>query len=464
MPTMIFARSVTATVRLRRAAADHLPRRLAVGALTLALTACSDPGGSAVDAESRQAETVLSDAVTAAGGKAALRMPASDDFGAIPQDPRNPLTREKVELGRLLFHDPSLGNQPAMADTHGTYSCASCHHARFGFQGGVAQAIGEGGSGIFERKLAARADPMAVDVQPVRTPSAMNVAWQRNILWNGQFGAVAMNAGTESRWTAGTPKAVNALGYHGLETQAIAGQTVHRLGAAPRVYQPMFDIVFADWPVERRYGAEAAGLAIAAYERTLMASEAPFQRWLRGDTWAMTPAQKRGGTLFLGKAGCAECHQGPALASESFHALGMPDLRGLRVDVASQPDHKGRGGFTGDASELYRFKTPQLYNLADSPFLGHGGSFRSVREVIEYKNLGRAANPNVPLVNLSPSLRPLALSAAEIDDLVAFVEQGLRDPDLLRYEPISLPSAVCKISADPKSEDELRFVPALPGA
>ena len=71
---------------------------------------------------------------------------------------------------------------------------------------------------------------------------------------------------------------------------------------------------------------EFAGLAVAAYERTVLANQAPFQAWLRGNTGALTDRQKAGATVFFGKAGCVSCHTGPALNSMAFHAIGMNDL------------------------------------------------------------------------------------------------------------------------------------------
>lgn len=404
----------------------------------------------------RQAARVddLTVALNRLGGKAQFTMPASHDLDAIPADPRNRLTPAKVALGRFLFHDTALATAPKLPGTAGTYSCASCHRAARGFQAGLAQGIGEGGVGTRHRRVAPGADPAQVDVQPVRTPSAMNTAWQRVMLWNGQFGATGPNAGTEAAWTPGTPKASNLLGYQGVETQAIAGQGVHRLGPAPAAYRPWFDHVFADWPADRRHGAEAAGLAIAAYERTLMANRAPFQRWLRGDAGALDARQIRGGALFFGKARCVACHSGPALNSESFHALGMPDLVGLGVDTAVQAEHRGRGGFTGQADDQYKFKTPQLYNLADSPFFGHGGSMTDLRAVVAYFNAGVPENPEVPAAQLAPAFKPLGLSAAEIDDLTEFLKTGLRDPELTRYQPATLPSGQCAISDDAQVRQE----------
>src|SRR4051794_31233596 len=88
----------------------------------------------------------ISDAVTL--DKADFILPQSNDLASIPQDPQNPLTAEKVQLGQLLFHETKLGGNPKVASGIYTYSCASCHHAEAGFQSGLAQGIGEGGIGF----------------------------------------------------------------------------------------------------------------------------------------------------------------------------------------------------------------------------------------------------------------------------------------------------------------------------
>ena len=120
---------------------------------------------------------------------------------------------------------------------------------------------------------------------------------------------------------------------------------------------------------------------------------------------------------------------------------------------------RGRGGFTQREEDDYTFKTPQLYNLVDSPFYGHGASFTTVRQVVEYKNAGASENPFVPAGRLSTYFRPLGLSDHEIDDLVHFLEQGLYDPHLMRYVPSSLPSGNCTPVNDPEAQFELGCTP-----
>jgi len=415
----------------------------------------------------RQLERTIEN-IAGRNGVLDFQLPASSDLDRIPQDPRNPLTAEKVALGKLLYHETALAIAPLKKIGANTYSCASCHFAAAGFQAGRVQGIGEGGIGIGSKGEGRNKAPAYqgedLDVQPIRTPTALNVAYQRNMLWNGQFGATGMNVGTESEWTPGTPKETNHLGYEGVEIQAIAGLTVHRMvvteGHMDSLgYKPMFDAAFADWPATDRYTTETAGLALAAYERTLLPNQAPFQRWLGGDYMAMSDLEKEGAILFFGKAECASCHTGPALSMEGFYALGMKDLDQAVEEIFAtderNPEHRGRGGFTGRDEDMYKFKVPQLYNLKDSPFYGHGGSLHSVREVIAYKNRAEKENPRVPNSRLAPQFMPLNLSGAEIDAITAFIETGLYDPNLRRYEPDVVLSGMCFPNNDNISRDDL---------
>jgi cytochrome c peroxidase len=402
------------------------------------------------------------------GGIEFFKMPASSAYGQIPEDPRNPITESKVQLGKLLFHETGFAVNGEKEFAKNTFSCASCHFATAGFQAGRFQGIGEGGVGFGFNGEGRQPGPLfteaELDVQPLRSPSAMNGAFQQVQLWNGQFGATGLNSGLEYAFTPGTPKETNELGYEGLETQAIAGMGVHRQDVNETLvtdlgYKQMFDNAFPDFEASKRYTKETAGLAIAAYERTLLSNRAPFQKWLNGDKEAMTEAQKRGAILFFDKAGCADCHTGPALNSMEFYALGMDDLFDCPEEVFKADmglsDHKGRGGFTGNAEDDFKFKVPQLYNLKDSPFYGHGSSFRSIRSVIEYKNRAQKQNERVPNSQLASEFKPLGLSNAEIDDIVVFIKDGLYDPDLLRYQPASTNSGGCIPVNDPMAKADL---------
>jgi len=401
-------------------------------------------------------------------GNSFFALPSSSDLNAIPQDPNNELTPYKIALGKLLYHETGLAIDPKKPEGMHTYSCASCHHAAGGFQACVPQGISDGGVGFGINGEARVPNDNymfdELDVQPIRTPSILNVAYQKNQLWNGQFGATALNQGTEDQWTEGTPKFVNFLGYEGTEIQAIAGMEVHRLGIDPNfiesnpAYKQYFELAFPGVPDDVKYSLEYAGLAIAAFERTVMANQSPWQDYLRGETSAMSDQEKRGAALFLGKANCVSCHSGPSLNSMQFAALGFGDLDEVPGTYGVNPDdgaHLGRGGFTKNDEDNYKFKVPQLYNLTDSPFYGHGSTFNKVEDVVRYKNDAIAQNSEVPESQLDPSFIPLGLSEDEIKDLTAFIEISLHDDRLDRYVPDDLPTGNCFPNADAASSIDL---------
>nr|WP_321243143.1 cytochrome c peroxidase [uncultured Psychroserpens sp.] len=399
------------------------------------------------------------------GSKEALIQPLSTDFNLIPNDPNNQMTSAKVELGKLLFHETGIATNPNMEESMEMYSCASCHHAKAGFQSGILQGIGEGGNGFgingegrFKNALYAESD---LDIQPIRTPSVLNVAYQDVMLWNGQFGGTGTNQGTEANWTAGTPKEANNLGFEGVETQAIAGLDVHRLRidedfVINSAYKDLFDQAFPNVDESQRYTKLNGALAIAAYERTLLPNEAPFQQWLNGNSSAMNEQETEGALLFFDDAQCFSCHSGPALNGMDFHALGMKDLAGDDVlTVIDDATKRGRGGFTNNPEDDYKFKTPQLYNLKDVTFYGHGGSFQSIEDVIRYKNNALKENQEVPTGQMSPMFTSLNLTDDDIDAITAFLENALYDSNLQRYVPEELPTGYCFPNADPMSSQDM---------
>ena len=398
-------------------------------------------------------------------GKSFFILPDSDAFSSIPQDPNNPLTAKKVMLGQQLFHETGLATKAENEAGMGTYSCASCHHAAAGFQAGRIQGIGDGGMGFGAfgegRVFNTLYNDEDFDIQQTRSPATLNNAYQKLMLWNGQFGATDQNIGTEAQWTVGSPKEVNNLGYEGIETQAIAGLDVHRMDINESILtavdcKSIFDEVFAHIPVEERYTLEYAGLAIAAYERTILANKAPFQKWLKGDQNAMSDDAKKGAVLFFDKAQCFTCHNGPSLGSMKFAAIGMDDLEGegifLEVEYGTR---KGRGGFTQNPDDDFKFKVPQLYSIIYNGFYGHGSSFTSVKEVIDYKNQGIKQNQNVPDNALNPEFIPLGLNDQEVNQLVKFIEEGLNDTELFRYAPDNLLSGNCFPNSDSVSQEDL---------
>ena len=161
--------------------------------------------------------------------------------------------------------------------------------------------------------------------------------------------------------------------------------------------------------------------------------------------------------MFFGKAECGNCHTGPALNSMNYYALGMHDLVN-QGEIDTKPNdkaHLGRGGFTRLPQDMFKFKVPQLYNLKDSEFYGHGASFRSVKEVVEYKNASVPQNPKIMQGLLSPAFKPLNLNEEEINQLTDFIENALYDNDLERYVPETLPTGNCFPNNDFQSKIDL---------
>jgi len=395
-------------------------------------------------------------------------LPDSRDFDRIPQDPKNPLTEVKVELGRMLFFETGLALAPVHDQGKGTYSCGSCHIPEAGFMAGRMQGIADGGLGFGlngERRTKSghyREDEL--DVQGARPLSLINVAYVTNTSWPGKFGSFGANEGTEEVWGDDPTTEVNFLGLSGLEAQNIEGLKIHRMVVNKEVtdslgYTPYFDAAFPEFPEEERYGFMTASFAISAYLRTLLPNHAPFQKWLKGDSDALTTQEKRGAMLFFGKAGCFRCHNGPALNdADNFYALGVLDLyqmEGAFGPIETDSRIFGRGGFTKRSEDMYKFKVPQLYNLKASPFYFHGSSKRSLREVVEYFNEAVPENPNVPAEQIAPQFHPLNLSEREIEDLVAFLENALYDHDMERFMPEQVLSGNCFPNNDLASRFDL---------
>ncbi|MEM1269682.1 MAG: cytochrome c peroxidase [Bacteroidota bacterium] len=380
---------------------------------------------------------------SASGGLGAqvFLLPDPGDLMTVRQLPSNPLTASKVRLGQVLFHETELAVENLEPEGLKTYSCASCHHARAGFQAGIPQGIGDGGVGFGKNGETRRPDPrydlVNLGVQAVRSPAVLNLGYQDNLGWTGR--------------------------YESVEELALASFPMFRLDVAGidtvTAYRALFAEAFEVEP-EEAINEERAAQALAAYMRTIVSNETPFQEWLHGNPLAMSGKQLEGAILFFGKAGCVGCHSGPALNSSEFYALGFNDLAGPGAYTEAFTEDEfsaGRAAVTSKAADQFAFKTPQLYNLIDSPYYGHGSSFNSVRDVIRYKNEGVAQNPAVPSSQLSALFVPLGLSRDEIDALTAFIETALYDQNLGRYEPFAVPSGNCFPNNDPETRVDRRL-------
>ena len=390
-------------------------------------------------------------------------MPSSEDYQALPnQEPRNRITKSKVELGRMLFFDPALGQNPLHDVCYETYSCSSCHIPERGFLPGRMQGVADGavGFGDFgsDRFIAPGYLESEIDAQGNRPMTVMNVTYMTNTLWSGLFGANDKNIGTEDRWT-GLAEA-NHTGLAGLEAQNLEGFDLHRLEINDRVlddhgYRELFDRAFSNIPESLRYTRQNASFAMGAFLRTILTNQAPFQVYLKGNHDALTSNQKEGAKLFFGKAGCTSCHRSTSFSNMEFYAIGTADMHtigGLNTDE-NDPRNLGRALFTGKTEDAYKFKVPQLYNLKDYATYFHGSSKKSVSEVLDFKIKAQSENPNVK--NEVVALRPLQLSPEEKQQLIDFLENALYDDNMTRYKPVSVPSGYCSPNNDRQSREDM---------
>jgi cytochrome c peroxidase len=297
----------------------------------------------------------------------------------------NPLTAEKVALGRRLFFDESLSRDRSR-------SCAGCHVPGACFTDERATAMG-----------------VRSQVGPRNTPSLVNAALYPALFWDGR--APSLEAQVEGPLLAPT------------ELDMTEEELVARVREAEG-YAPLFAAAFGSADVTLR----RIGHALASFERTLLAADSPFDRWWwdrRAD--AVPDAAKRGFDLFRTKAGCASCHRlGPsdALFTDfAFHATG-----------AGRGDDPGRFAVTGREEDRGRFRTPSLRNVAVTAPYFHDGSAATLADVIDhYDRGGEAGRPK------EPEVRPLRLTKEEKTDLEAFL-RSLTSPAFEECPPGDRPA------------------------
>ena len=290
---------------------------------------------------------------------------------APPQDPENPATPAKIKLGKQLFEDTRLSGDQSLA-------CMSCHPREMGYTETVRFSEG------FQGK------PM-----PRNTPTLLNAAYYRYINWDGKFTSTTQLVPA----ILANPKNMN------LPDEAVL---VARLDSVPE-YRASFQQVFGGPPTKQR-----VALALDAYVRSLTTPNSPFDRYVAGDRNALTDAQKRGLTLFVGKADCTMCHRGPNFEDDQFHALGV------------KGDDPGRFKITGVEADRYAFKTPTIRNVElTAPYM-HDGSLTTLRDVVDFYNRGGGEQQPKSML-----LRKLNLTEREKSDLVAFLESLTGELDRL---------------------------------
>ncbi|MDF1694369.1 MAG: cytochrome c peroxidase [Saprospiraceae bacterium] len=436
-----------------------MKKLLVIAILAVLYTACTTETEVDLDAELKQ----LIQSNSKDGTLDYYIMPQSTEYSKLPnQDPSNPISKEKVELGRFLFFETGLAQSPAKPMGFETYSCSSCHVPSKGFLPGRIQGIADGGAGFGDfgenRTIREGYLESEIDAQGNRPMTVMNVTYMTNTLWSGTFGANDLNEGTEDSWTGLAE--VNHTGFAGLEAQNIEGFDLHRLEINDKVlyeygYAELFDKAFPDIDKEERYTPITASFAMGSFLRSILTNQAPFQYYLKGNHLALSAKEKKGAMLFFGKAGCSSCHNSPSFSSMNFFSLGTADMYqhgGLNTS-ADDPRILGRGMFTGNDKDMYKFKVPQLYNLKDYASFFHGSSKLSIEDVVEFKVTAKSENPNVSDERVAIS--PKDLSSEEKENLIEFLRYGLYDSNMERYMPEAVLSGNCFPNNDEQSQSDM---------
>lgn len=298
----------------------------------------------------------------------------------VPDD--NPMTEEKIELGKQLYFDKRLSKD-------NTISCASCHDPKKGWSNGEPVATGIGG------QKGGRS-----------SPTILNAAYYRFQFWDGRSGSLEEQA----------------LGP--IQNPIEMGETLEnvekKLNAIPG-YKEQFQKVFGT-----DVTSENIAKAIASFERTILSGNAPYDKYEAGDKDALSESAERGMKLFFGKANCSACHAGPNFTDNAFHNIGVG------MD-AEEPD-TGRVAISKLGGDTGSFKTPGLRDIAQSAPYMHDGSLKTLEAVVEHYDKG-----GIPNEFLDEELFPLELTDEEKKDLVTFLKEGLASENYPDVEPPELP-------------------------
>jgi cytochrome c peroxidase len=292
----------------------------------------------------------------------------------VSHPPGNPPTRAKIALGRALFFDPRLSRDDTVA-------CATCHDPAARFSDGKALAVGINGA-----------------TGTRSTPSLVNVGYTRPFFWDGRVETLEEQALIPIQ--------------HPREMGSDLGVLEAKIDSI-EAYRRQFAAVFGG-----EVTAQRIALSIAAFERTIIVRNTPFDRYLEGDDDALSAVAKRGMELFLGQARCSKCHEGARLTDREFHNVGA-----IAIDRPADP---GRRAVTGRRVDEGAFKTPALRDVAlTAPYM-HNGMFATLEEVVEHYNFGGVTDLENEFRD--SLLEVLYMSEDQVEDLVTFLKEGLTSP------------------------------------
>lgn len=295
--------------------------------------------------------------------KATYKRPAAIPF---PED--NPFSEAKAKLGQILYFDPRLSRSNMQ-------SCASCHNPSFAWGDGLPKGVGDNMHELGRR-----------------SPTILNAAWSEALMWDGRFETLEEQA-------LGPIEAE-------VEMNMPLDELIKKLNQIEG-YPPLFASAFDG---DAEITSDKIAMAIATYERTVISGEAPFDRWIKGQRYAIPASAQRGFEVFNSKARCAACHSGWRFTDDSFHDIG----RGAELPGIIKMQHA--------------FKTPGLRNIDQrAPFM-HDGSLTTLQDVVEHYDRGGVQRPS-----LSDDMRPLDLTEQEKRDLVAFMEALTSDDEPVTY-------------------------------
>jgi len=311
----------------------------------------------------------------------------------IPID--NPITTEKVKLGEALYFDKRLS-----AD--GTVSCATCHDPASAFTDRNATAVG-----VRSTRGARNA------------PTVLNAMFSSTLFWDGRAPSLEAQA-------LQPLVSASEMGMQNYDA------VVARVADDPD-YVQWFRRVF-----KSKVTIEVITKAIAAFERTQLSGNSPFDRFIAGDRNAIGAAQKRGWDLFRGKAQCINCHAfshgSPFFSDFAFHNTG----------VAMKASDPGRYRVTNRRGDIGAFKTPTLRDVElTAPYM-HDGSHKTLLDVVKFYNRGGEANPY-----LDRRISPLNLNDEEMNSLVEFM-RSLTSDEVLRRTQATTPQTRVAVTLPPR--------------
>lgn len=281
----------------------------------------------------------------------------------VPYPKENQYTKSREILGKTLFFDPRLSKSNWI-------SCATCHNPAFSWGDGLPLSIGHGMKTL-ER----------------RTPTILNLAWgEDSLFWDGRSDSLE-------------DQALGPIVAAG-EMNLPLDEMVKKLKSI-KPYKKLFDKAYPKEGITE----ETVAKAIATYERGVVSADAPFDKYIKGNSKAISKSAQKGFKLFNEKARCNICHSGWRFTDDSFHDIGVIG------------DDKGRGAHLEEESLNFAFKTPTLRNADHrGPFM-HNGTEKTLADVIELYNLGG----RVKRKTLSVDMKPLNLTDAEKKDLENFL-------------------------------------------